>query len=216
MLFFIASLPCALAVGLGLLYSLANAANLDYICRRHADNNTIPSGGLYCSALWKDVPVDPRGTKSTTQLYYQACMCRNHNWYTDYSYCLMKNTQNSTWITDDEKRRCRDCKTALKSERRSYRRRRPASCHRINSPSFLIIGTLLSSSIRAAYPFVHFPSILPTSRLRSRQVPFAKASCQGHSVNFLRCLCRKRAKFPRRLALVFFFVASSPRSGVHT
>ncbi|SGZ27614.1 BQ5605_C026g10142 [Microbotryum silenes-dioicae] len=54
----------------------------------------------------------------------------------------------------------------------------------------------------------HFIGILLW--LRSRQVPFAKALRQGHSVKFLRCLGHKRAKFPRRLVLVSFFVTCSP------
>ncbi|SGZ27648.1 BQ5605_C026g10155 [Microbotryum silenes-dioicae] len=124
MLFFISSLRCALAVGLGLLYSLANAAYFDNFCRGHADNNAnsmiISSDGRKCSKLRQTAlrasKSDPKHTQGFTRVYHENCMCGRQVWFTDYSHCLVKNAQRLDWIAGDEARRCQDCKSTHGSE----------------------------------------------------------------------------------------------------
>ncbi|SCZ98033.1 BZ3500_MvSof-1268-A1-R1_Chr7-3g09677 [Microbotryum saponariae] len=207
--FFISSLRCALAVGLGLLCSLANAATLDDSFRRHADKNTKPSTGPCVDDWNRTLNVSGNNRDIYVALYNNNCLCGSQDCFTHYSKCLESNTsKKSKWITDDLNQGCDACKSAQNEDRIDAVVPRVviASIHQASHhrhPSFVL---------DSSRPFIcAFPLNLAIIQFTVSSSPLRQGPLSSPSVKFLRRLGRKRVKFPRRLVLVSFFVAQSWR-----
>ncbi|SGZ27641.1 BQ5605_C026g10152 [Microbotryum silenes-dioicae] len=106
MLFLVFSFRYALAVGLILLYSLANATvSSDDLCRGEADTKRAAAPDL-CLARWKTTALK---TRTVYRDYYNHCLCGNAHWFDSYLKCLKTKTTNRDWILNDKRRRCDGC-----------------------------------------------------------------------------------------------------------
>ncbi|SGZ09159.1 BQ5605_C030g10848 [Microbotryum silenes-dioicae] len=114
MLFYMPSLRCAVVMGLGLLYSLANAKTFDAFCKNWADQHTIFVHHRELTGSCFEMTLS--GTTYRDHLnYMRSCMCGNSRWFGYYSTCLHNQAgKHLDWITSDEKKRCSDCQSEPK------------------------------------------------------------------------------------------------------
>ncbi|SCZ98044.1 BZ3500_MvSof-1268-A1-R1_Chr7-3g09681 [Microbotryum saponariae] len=195
MFFLVFSFRYALAVGLTLLYSLANAT-LDNSCRGEADQKRFAAPDS-CLARRGATAVN---TSTVINDYYSHCLCGNTKWFDNYSDCLNRRTTNTQWISEDKRRRCRDCNNYMHEDRIDTVVPRVVitfihQASHLRKPSFLLDSslpficafslnlaiiqvTVSSSSLRQAPPSGSLRQVPALPRSQARQV----SSSFGHGL----------------------------------